>query len=62
LFYIVPVIAPAMGKFILIITIGMGFLYSGVHQYFGFVVLKRQPETLSVENKKNSQQRFYRRI
>jgi hypothetical protein len=41
----------------LIITIG-DFLYSGAHQYFGFlVVLKRQPETLSVENKKNFQKK-----
>jgi hypothetical protein len=62
-FILVPVIAQLWVNSFLIITIGMDFLYSGVHQYFGFLVVwKRQPETLSVDNKKNFQQRFYRRI
>jgi hypothetical protein len=56
-FILVPVAQLWVNSF-LIITIGMDFLYSGVHQYFGFLVVwKRQPRTLSVDNKKNFQQK-----
>jgi DHA1 family bicyclomycin/chloramphenicol resistance-like MFS transporter len=63
-FILVPVIAPAMGKFILDYYNWHGIFYI---QVFIFLVSwwfwKRQPETLSVDNKKKFfNKRFYRRI
>jgi DHA1 family bicyclomycin/chloramphenicol resistance-like MFS transporter len=47
------VIAPAMGKFILDYYIGMGFSIFRCSSVFWFLGGFRQPETLSVDNKKN---------
>jgi DHA1 family bicyclomycin/chloramphenicol resistance-like MFS transporter len=63
-FILVPVIAPAMGKFILDYYNWHGIFYIQVliSILVSWWFWKRQPETLSVDNKKNFQKRFYRRI
>jgi DHA1 family bicyclomycin/chloramphenicol resistance-like MFS transporter len=58
-FILVPVIAPAMGKFILDYYNWHGIFY--IQVFISILVSwwfwKRQPETLSVDNKKNFQQK-----
>jgi DHA1 family bicyclomycin/chloramphenicol resistance-like MFS transporter len=58
-FILVPVIAPAMGKFILDYYNWHGIFYIQVliSILVSWWFWKRQPETLSVENKKNFQQK-----
>jgi DHA1 family bicyclomycin/chloramphenicol resistance-like MFS transporter len=58
-FILVPVIAPAMGKFILDYYNWHGIFYIQVliSILVSWWFWKRQPETLSVDNKKNFQQK-----
>jgi hypothetical protein len=61
-FILVPVACLA-GKFILDYYNWHGFSIFRCFINFGFLVVwKRQPETLSIDNKKNFQQRFYRNL
>jgi DHA1 family bicyclomycin/chloramphenicol resistance-like MFS transporter len=58
-FILVPVIVQLWVNSFLIITIGMGFSIFRCSSVFWFLwwFWKRQPETLSVDNKKNFQQK-----
>jgi DHA1 family bicyclomycin/chloramphenicol resistance-like MFS transporter len=62
-FILVPVLLQLWVNSFLIITIGMGFYIQVLISILvSWWFWKRQPETLSVDNKKNFQQKFYRNL